>query len=51
MISNFDFDFAHNPMPAARWRQSQIPLTTVGWQARFDSRLGDLIEDKLVASP
>jgi hypothetical protein len=46
MISDFDFDFAHNPMPAAPWRQFQISLATIGWQARFDSRLSDFIEDK-----
>jgi len=48
MISNFDLNFAHNPMPAAPWRQFQISLATVGWQARFDSHLGDFIEDKPV---
>jgi hypothetical protein len=36
-------------MPAAPWRQSQISPATVGWQARFDPRLGDFIEDKPVA--
>jgi len=51
MISNFGFTFVHNPMPAAPWRQFQISLATVGWQARFDLRLGDFIEDKPVASP
>jgi len=49
MISNFDFSFAHKPMPAAPWRQSQISPATVGWQARFDLRFGDFIEDKRVA--
>jgi hypothetical protein len=48
MISNFDFNFAHNPMPAARWRQSQISLVAIGRQAMFDSRLVDFIDDKLV---
>jgi hypothetical protein len=38
MISNFDFNFVGNPIPAAPWRQSQISLATVGWHARFDSR-------------
>jgi hypothetical protein len=36
-------------MPAAPWRQSQISPATVGWQARFDLRFGDFIEDKRVA--
>ena len=36
-------------MPAALWRQSQISLTTAEWQARFDLRLGDFIDDKPVA--
>jgi len=49
VLEIFDFDFADKPMPAAPWRQSQISLATVGWQARFDLRLGDFIEDKRVA--
>jgi len=49
VLEIFDFDFAHKPMPAAPWRQSQISPATVGWQARFDLRFGDFIEDKRVA--
>jgi hypothetical protein len=50
-VSNFDFDFAHNPIPAAPWRQSQISLGRVGWEVTFDSQLGDFIDSKPVASP